>query len=189
MSVEDDDEQDDAARTIVAGPSFDELMAAVAEPSNDEHAGTAVDARSYDQRLAEIEASSQPLAYAQPPSGPPYDAPLAAAGLPSLEAEEPAPSAPLPKTMILSPGDWGATGQPPVPVASPAPFASTGPQPHPAASPAPYAPQPMAQPFAPAVASAPARKSGLAIFLITALVTVVLGSCAAGIVALLVLRS
>lgn len=207
-----DKEMDDA--TVVASPSFDAMLEARGERISEE--STAIDGRSYDEQVAAREAAKShgDAAFAATASGASYDARLEA-GLPvpdlpteptqawggqGKQADDPA----VPKTMVLSPQQWGLPPAPPAPSAPKAqpsqPYAPQpySPQPHSAQpyAPQPYAPQPSAPNKQPAPQSAAAMappkvrsKSSVTLFLISAAVTlVVFGTCAAGVIAVLVLR-
>lgn len=206
-----DKEMDDA--TVVASPSFDAMLEERGERISEE--STAIDGRSYDEQVAAREAAKShgDAALAATASGASYDARLEA-GLPVPDlpteptqawgaqgkADDPA----VPKTMVLSPQQWGLPPAPSAPSApigqpsqpySPQPYSPQphSPQPH---SPQPYAPQPYAPTKQPAPQSAAAMaqpkarsKSSVTLFLISAAVTlVVFGTCAAGVIAVLVLR-
>lgn len=197
------DEEPDGA-TVVASPSFDEMLAARGESYDD--GMTAVDARSYDEQVAAREAakSHDPTAFAATASGPSYDARLEAMGLP-VPGDDPPLGAPwpeaeppkdpsVPKTMVLSPQAWGLPPAAPQPSS---PAQPAGPQQPSYAHPPSYgqapsapsyaAPQgglPHAQPWA-ASAPAPSRRNkSLLLFALSAGVTLlVFGSCGAAILA------
>ncbi len=214
MAIGDEKDMDDA--TVVASPSFDAMLEARGESMSD----AAEDGRSYDEQTAAREAakSHDAVAFAATVSGPSYDARLDAMGLPLPADIEPGAEAwseakpgddpGVPKTMVLSPQQWGLPAQPPPgpPGPQPPPGQPSYPQPsqaqpsyaqpsygqpsygQPPFGQAAYPPAPHPVPVATAQPK-PAGKSGLTLFLISAAVTlVVFGSCAVGVIVFLVLR-
>ncbi len=159
--------------TVVAAPSFDEL---IARREGRDDGSTAVDARSYDEQAAERaskDPSHDPIAYAQTAAGPSYDERRAAAGLPPLGDE---PEHEVPKTMILSPEDWA-------PPSAPLPGAGM----HQQTAADPFAPQAGRQDlFAPGSAPAPhvpaqaKKRSNMKLFLIAAGAAVLIGGTCLG---------
>lgn len=119
MAIGDEKDMDDA--TVVASPSFDAMLEARGESMGE----AAEDGRSYDEQAAAREAakSHEAAAFAATVSGPSYDARLEAMGLPLPADIEPGAEAwseakpgadpGVPKTMVLSPQQWGLPAQPP----------------------------------------------------------------------------
>ncbi len=183
---------DDA--TVVSSPSFDAMLEERGERITDEPPASA---------------SKELDPFAATVSSPSYDSRLEAMGLPVPE-DEPAPEPQpwgnaaqndpgVPKTMVLSPQQWGLPAQTPQqPQAHPAPQPHPAPQGHPAAQAhppqsAPWAQMPHASPAharPPPAKPASSRMSATMMFLISAGATlVVCGTCAAGILLYLLLRS